>query len=267
MMREDRKIELEEKLVARREGMGQRPPLKRGQEKPEKSWFWKLSLAFLGLSILIWAWAKLTNPVDFPIRNVKIEGNYSKVDRTAIREAILAYTQDGFWRADVSGLQDRLSQLSWVYSAKVQRVWPDGLAVILAEQQPVASYGNGLLVNEQGDLFKATAATIPQGLPVFAGPDGQQKLMLAQYQQMSVILKPLGLKIAELDMDLRQSWQLKLSNDITLFLGRDDPLIRVQRFAASYSQIIASRAASIQTVDLRYTNGMAVVFKNQSTAI
>lgn len=267
MMQEDRKAESEEKIVARREGIAERAKARRVEAKPEKGWFWKISLAFLGLSILIWAWAKLTNPVDFPIRNVKIEGNYSKVDRTAIREAILAYTQDGFWRADVSGLQDRLSQLSWVYNAKVQRIWPDGLAVILTEQQPVASYGNGMLVNDQGDLFKATAATIPQGLPIFASPEGQQKLMLAQYQQMSVILKPLGLKIAELDMDARQSWQLKLSNEITLFLGRDDPLIRVQRFAASYSQIIASRAAPIQTVDLRYTNGMAVVFKNQSTAI
>jgi cell division protein FtsQ len=237
---------------------------RRPAPEQKKGWFWQFSIGIFIISVLIWSWVKFTGPHYFPIRSVKIEGDYAKVDRNVLQQTILTYAQQGFWKIDATGLEDRLSQLPWIYSAKARRLWPDALVVTVTEQQPIANYGDGLLLNSNGDLFKVVQNTIPAGLPNFMGPQGQQKLMLMNFQQMTEIVAPLGIKITDLKLDPRQSWQLELSNGITLLLGRVDPLVRLQRFVAVYDQVIAAKAGNVNTVDLRYANGMAVSFKNKS---
>jgi cell division protein FtsQ len=73
------------------------------------------------------------------------------------------------------------------------------------------------------------------------------------------MFKGLGLVIDELHQDARRAWHLKLSNGMSVELGRKDPLQRLARFIGVYPAILASTtAAVIEQVDLRYSNGFAL---------
>lgn len=254
----------EGKIIAENRVFGaERPGAKVAQpQKVSRGWFWQFSLGVLAICILVWAWSELMNPQKFPIRDVQIKGNYSHIDHNLLRAAIIPSVGKGFFGLDGSGLQDRLSQLPWIYSAKVQRVWPDTLQITLTEQQPIAQYGETGLVNTQGDLFNVDKTTIPAGLPVFNGAVGQQKSMQQMYQQIVPILASGNLQLSSLTLDPRESWQLQLTNGLTVLIGQVDPIQRLQRFSTVYPQIIAPKLAMINTVDLRYAHGVAVRFKD-----
>ena len=60
-------------------------------------------------------------------------------------------------------------------------------------------------------------------------------------------------------------WELELATDATLtdssfllLLGREDIRQKAERFAASYPDALANRAAFLARVDMRYANGFAV---------
>lgn len=235
------------------------------QTKQQKGWFWYVSLLFLVVSILVWLWSELINPYKFPISNVQIRGSYEHVDRNLLHTTILPEVHKSFFSFDGLALQDRLMQLPWVYSASVHRLWPDGLQITIIEQQPFATWNETTLVNSQGDLFAVDKATVPSGLPSFQGPNGQQHLMLQMYQQLLPLVSANHLTIETLVLDARQAWQVQLSNHITLLVGRVQPLERLQRFFTIYPQTIAPKADMIEQIDLRYSNGLAVRFKNQNT--
>jgi len=60
----------------------------------------------------------------------------------------------------------------------------------------------------------------------------------------------------------RYAWQLRLSNGLTLELGRDqlkEPVMqRLARFVANYAQTLGRLGRRIDYADLRYPGGFAV---------
>jgi cell division protein FtsQ len=260
-MNDDGKIYAEKRPYVR--FTKQRPVNQTAAHDPErKQWLSKSLLGVLLVGILVAGWIKLSNPNTFPIHRVKIEGTYSHVNATALRQTILPFIQKGFLKIDVADLQDRLQQLPWIYSATIQRVWPDSLIITLTEQKALARYNDNALLNQYGELFNVDPNHLPQDLPIFIAPMGQQILVWQTYQKLSTLLTPLSLKITILGLDARQSWRLQLSNGIVLFLGKTDPEQRLQRFVAAYPQVVGNRAEQINYVDLRYAHGISVRTKN-----
>jgi cell division protein FtsQ len=83
---------------------------------------------------------------------------------------------------------------------------------------------------------------------------------LSFYQTLNPLAKSLGLTIVALNVSAEQSWDLKLSNQIQVILGRVDALKRFQRFVLIYPKIPASSKQTIALIDLRYPNGAAVQY-------
>ena len=53
-----------------------------------------------------------------------------------------------------------------------------------------------------------------------------------------------------------------MNNGLLLSLGRSDTYPRMQRFVKTYTQTIAPRLADIERIDLRYTNGFAIRWRD-----
>ena len=66
------------------------------------------------------------------------------------------------------------------------------------------------------------------------------------------------LRIVFLEMDQRRAWRMRFDNGVEIKLGREQLLARLQRFVDIYPRVLAQRAGSIATVDMRYVNGFAV---------
>lgn len=242
-----------------------KPAVRFPQQQQPRSWFFRISLGILLVLTLFLAWLKLAHPILFPIRTVKIVGSNTHIDQTTLRTTILPFVQNGILLLDTANLQDQLQRLPWVYSAAVSRVWPDTLVISLQEQQAIARYNNSALLNVQGELFTLGSTPIPTNLPLFIAPLGQQNLVLQNYQRMLAILTPLALNIAVLNLDVRQSWRLQLNNGIVLLLGKTEPLKRLQSFVTAYPQIVGAKSALVNYIDLRYPQGMAIGYKNETS--
>jgi cell division protein FtsQ len=88
--------------------------------------------------------------------------------------------------------------------------------------------------------------------------------VLGQYHLFRAALASTGLGIAELVLDERRSWRLTLDNNLRLRLGRRQVQARLGRFGRVYHSFIKPQLGRIESVDLRYTNGFSVAWKEPS---
>ena len=77
-------------------------------------------------------------------------------------------------------------------------------------------------------------------------------------------LIPSGLDLRQVHLDARGAWEMTLSNGIDVRLGRRDVDGRAQLFLDVAANIISSREAEIEFVDMRYSNGFTIGWKNGS---
>ena len=71
-----------------------------------------------------------------------------------------------------------------------------------------------------------------------------------------------GMRIAALRLDERGAWEMDLDSGVTVRLGRRDVEERIDRFIHTASQVIAHRLTEVNYVDMRYSNGFAIGWRN-----
>lgn len=222
---------------------------------------WALPVAAVGAA-LVWVGIWMARPETLPVRVVRLVGHPSHLDPEALRAVIRPLVAKGFLRVDVAGVQQALEALPWVDRCSVRRLWPDRIEVAVTEQTALARWSAGGLINPGGERFAAEAAEWPQPLPELSGPEGTNLLVANRYKRFRQILGPVGLPIAGVAMDARRAWRVRLEDGIEILLGRSDHERRLERFVHVYPKALASRAAAIVRVDLRYTNGFAVAWRD-----
>ena len=130
--------------------------------------------------------------------------------------------------------------------------------IILTERVPVAHWRVGGLVDSKGNVF---AASLKQDLPIFEGQQGTGKDMVKHYADFSGILSPLKLTIKELIYTPRSAWLLVLNNGITVRLGRENEIKRLQQFAQIWPSLLREKQSRIEYVDMRYKDGFSVRYR------
>ncbi len=217
------------------------------------------------LGLGIW---QLAQPDTLPIQRVQVEGEFRHLARADVYAAIGEPASGGFFNVDVRAVKQAVEAMPWVERASVWRVWPDTLRVAITEQVALARWtqvgsksgpATGL-VNARGALFYPRNG-LDAGLPLFAGPSGSAETVAARYQKLSVQLAATGLRVMALKLNVRRAWELQLDNDIQLLLGRSAGDGHLQRFVDAYVPLLAEKAGQMKWVDLRYTNGFAVRWK------
>jgi cell division protein FtsQ len=218
-----------------------------------------LLLAILGsLGALTWA-------LDRPVRVVSIDGSFQRVSPGEVEEAVRPFARAGFMSADLDDLQRAVEALPWVDHARIARRWPNGLQVTVTEQIAAARWGDAGLLNTRGELFVREAAHVPAELPRLSGPDGTEAQVAQRYLAVQGRMLEAGMRIAALRLDERGAWELDLDNGVTVRLGRRDVDERIDRFIKTTSQVIAHHVTEINYVDMRYSNGFAIGWRNQET--
>ena len=225
-----------------------------------RSWallWWLLPLAAV-ITVALWGGQRLQDPELLPLNTVRIDTRLIRVDPDAIRRIILTYADAGFIRMDVTAVRKELEEMSWVESASVRRAWPDVLQVSIQEQQAVARWAAGGLINPRGIRFVPAEDQQWEHLPLLRGPHGSEHMVMQEYRQMQQMLQPLGLAISHVTMDERRAWSLQVGEALHLGLGRHDIERRLLRFVRVYPRVLEPRLAGIERVDLRYTNGFSI---------
>lgn len=209
--------------------------------------------------------------LDRPISKINVQGDLSYVSQQAVQERIAPYSNARFFSIDLTGMRTELEQMPWIAHAEVRRVWPDQVVIRLEEQLPIARWGEAQLLNNQGQAFAPRELANYEHLPQLFGPQRAQQQVMQQYQVLSQMLRPLGFSIVRLELRERGSWFLttgagSAGPGIDLLLGRDHLVEKMRRFIAIYDKTLKDQITNIARVDLRYSNGLAVGWRDPNAA-
>jgi cell division protein FtsQ len=214
-----------------------------------------LLLALGGLAALTWA-------LDRPVRVISMDGSFQRVSPGQIEKAIAPFSQAGFMSADLDGIQRAVEALPWVDHARIQRRWPNSLHITVMEQTAAARWGESGLLNTRGELFVRSATHVPAELPHLSGPEGTESQVAQRYLSVQGRMLEAGMRLAALRLDERGAWEMDLDSGVTVRLGRREVDARIDRFIHTALQVISHRLNEITYVDMRYSNGFAIGWRN-----
>ena len=209
----------------------------------------------LGLGVMIWS---LLLSLDRPIAKVEVGGQFQRVAPVQIEEVVAPFRGAGFLSVDLDKLRAALESIPWVDRVRVERRWPNGIGVFVTEHVAAARWGESGLMNTRGELFLRDARHIPPELPQLIGPPGTEAQVAKLYLDTYPRLLAVGMRLSQVELDARGAWELTLGNGAHVRLGRQDVERRLERFIAIASPVVAARAAEINYVDLRYSNGFSI---------
>lgn len=207
------------------------------------------------VAVMVWL---LSLGLDRPVQHVEVEGRFQRVAPVEIEQAVAPFAATGFLSIDLASVRHALEKIAWVDRAQVERSWPGGLKVFITEQVPAAKWGVDGLLNTRGELFLRDARHMPPELPQLDGPEGSEVEVAKLYLETYPRLLAVGMRLARVELDPRGAWELALSNGVVVRLGRQDVAERLERFITVAGPLVATRAAEITYVDLRYSNGFSV---------
>ncbi len=225
---------------------------------------WLASLSLLGA--LVAGVAVWVHENQVPIVRLRISGTLAHVSAAQIQSVAAPYARAGFFDLDVSGLRDALEALPWVAQARVSRSWPGTIDIRIREHTAVARWGKDGVLTAEGSHFALPAASLPKALPEMHGPLGTEDDLIREYDAMRQPLAVDGYRIERLWIDDRGAWHVALDNGLALRLGRDHITQRVRRFLNVAVHALGPRMKQAEYIDLRYSNGFAVGWKNPSAA-
>ena len=205
-----------------------------------------------------WLSKKADSSVMFPIESVRFVGEVQRVDAAELKR-VAGGIRGSMLQTNLSDVQAAIKQVHWVRNAEVRRRFPATLEVNLEEHRAVAKWQSGeseqrYLVNTFGEVFEADLAT---SLPLFSGPDGAAKEMLANYETFKSQLALVGQSPAAIALSGRRAWQIRLDNGVVLELGRSEAGERLNRYVKAYAAVPALQLANAR-IDMRYPSGLAL---------
>jgi len=198
-----------------------------------------------------------------PIQSVVIDGAFERVSAIQVEDALELHIQTGFLSADLHAMRRQLRLLPWVANAKVRRRWPGTIEVSIEEQSSAARWGDAGLLNVDGELFIENVSHAPAELPLLNGPHGSERRVAEMYFYVQERLERRGMSAVSLRLDDRGAWEIQLISGIRVRLGARMIETRLDRFFAALDKVVAAQAEDVDYIDMRYTNGFAIGWKNR----
>ncbi len=208
------------------------------QEKVHWS-FW-LGVAFFVVvigSILSAAWLltqRMSSEEAVPVTSIVVAGEMTYTNKQDIDLVMDTINLSNFFNLDVNEVQEKINNLPWVYSVSVRKQWPNEVKIYVVDQRPLARWNGDFFINHQGQAFQADISRVAHPLPAFFGPEGSEITALENYNNFNKLLSFKQLMIDELILSERYSWQLLLNDGVTINLGREERVERIQRFMDVY---------------------------------
>ena len=205
----------------------------------------------------------------FTLRAVTVQSMYGMelkhVNKVTLRAGVVGRIKGNFFTTNLEQVRTAFESVPWVRRATVRREWPDQLIVEVEEHEPLGTWGeDGRLLSVKGEAFTANLAEADEehDLPALEGPEGSEKEVLARFAELRAWFAPLRLTPEKLSLSSRYAWTVKLDNGMLVALGREPDRFtlkaRVERLVNIYPQLAKLLPAGIDSIDMRYQNGLAL---------
>lgn len=221
---------------------------------------YRLPLSVLAACVMLAGVVQSLRESNLGISYVSVVG---EVD-TNQRKEIFRELADMNGLADIGEIKVRLEAIDWIHQVAVARDWPDRLVITIREEEAIAYWNEDAYINEQGHVFVSPYAEGGR-LPQLYGPEGRERDVMLQYQQLSQVLLRTGQVVDTLMLDERGSWAFATRSGMQVLLGKEDIMKRMQRYVGVFQQAgLLEEMSRIARVDTRYSNGVAVDWKEST---
>jgi len=202
----------------------------------------------------------LLSAMNSPVEIVRISGDLSVPERAEVKAAVLQRLNGGLLRVNLDDVVDNVLALSWPRDVQARRVWP-GIVDVSVTKDPIAArWGAGGVLNSSGEVIDAPGPPDP-ALPLIRCVNANGARAMQIFQMLGQVLSDTPLKIAAVEENALGEWQVKFTNDLTVSLGHEELLQRVERFYRVYRGVIEHRQDEVDHIDARYGNGVAVSWR------
>lgn len=199
---------------------------------------------------------------DLPLTALRVDGDLRRLTPAQIAAAAAVVPGIHLFDADLVAVRERIEALPWVAHARVSRLWPDRVTIRVRERQPVARWGDAALVDVENHSFTPAPGEAPEGLPRLSGPDGREADVVAAFHALEAALEGSRFKPVALAMDARGEWIATTVDGIALRFGAEDPVTRAPILLGPATRALAEHFEQVASIDLHYSNGFAVGWKN-----
>lgn len=230
----------------------------------EQSKPWARNGLFLLLVVIgIWqclAW--LSKPTTMPIKHVRVGGELNHVAREEISASLSQLVDTGYFAMDTGEILKQVTGIEWVNKARLRRVWPDTIVLLIEEQQPVAVWNETALLNINGEVFRPEFDKALMALPSLTGIDTNSQKVLAELKKIEQSLKGLDVSVKTLNLAEHGSWSALMSNGTKIKVGDQLPEQKMTKSLKLLASLEGNLIEHLDEIDLRYPNGMAVKWAN-----
>lgn len=196
-----------------------------------------------------------------PVQVVRVSGDLSLPERDAVKAAVLQRLDGGLLGISLDDVVEGVLALSWPREVRVRRVWPGIVDVNVTKDTFVARWGDGGVLNSGGQVVES-AGPPDESLPLIRCANANGARAMQIFQMLGQVLADTPLKVAEVEEDALGEWRVTFTNELTVSLGHEELLERVERFSHVYRKVIEDRMGEVDHVDARYRNGVAVSWRS-----
>ncbi|MGB5486579.1 MAG: FtsQ-type POTRA domain-containing protein [Lysobacterales bacterium] len=219
-----------------------------------------LLLFVLAMAGVVWVYNGTIAQERWPIRWLDVDGPFERVSAEQVRASLAPLVNGSFFTVDTKVMREITSAMPWVASVSVQKTWPDTVQVTIHEHTPVVHWVDDFLLDAQGQPFNVPSANEIQGLPWLESPQGQMELVFENWKKFDDKLEAIGQQVERLTLDPRGSWSARLSGGTEVKLGKGDIFKNLDMLVSTWAGLMQGQATPPVSVDLRYTNGFAVLW-------
>jgi len=232
--------------------------------KPAPKLILILGLLFGGGVLVIKTPGVLSNI--WPIEKIAIVGEVEHLQQSQLARILSAKEFSGMLSVDLQRLRSQVIQLPWIKDVQIRKVWPDTLSFSVEEYQPIAQINQSYLIDEgvlieRGDYIPRQAILILKIDDLQMEQEPDLLILLEKLQQIQIELAKHQLDIEQLKISESNSWSIQIENKFLIKVGRKQQLERIEKLVQIYTVI--ENKNELESIDLRYSNGLAVSFANK----
>lgn len=214
-----------------------------------------------------WVYSGMVAQDRWPIRWLDVDGTFERVSAEQVRASLLPLAEGSFFTVDTPRMKETIAAMPWVASVAVQKNWPESILVTVYEHTPVAHWIDGFLLDGSGQPFLVPGADEIQGLPWLESPQGQMELVFENWKKFDDRLAAIGQQVERLTLDARGSWSARLNGGTEVRFGKGDIFKNLDTLVSTWAGLMQGQALPPVSVDLRYTNGFAVLWPENMDAV